>query len=84
MRIMTATLAVATLALGSLSLDSAMAQTAPAAKRATDMSAQSNSASDVHISRSSQADAARLDEELSGMLREQFSRVFVLFQPVGA
>ncbi len=44
MRIMTATLAVATLVLGSLSLDSAMAQTAPSAKRSTDISAQSSSA----------------------------------------
>jgi hypothetical protein len=44
MRIMTATLAVATLALGSLSMDGATAQTAPAAKRSTDISAQSSSA----------------------------------------
>jgi len=44
MRIMTATLAVATLALGSLSMDGATAQTAPSAKRSTDISAQSSSA----------------------------------------
>lgn len=38
---------------------------------------------DVSIMRSSQLDAARLDNELTGMLREQFMRVFALFQPVG-
>jgi hypothetical protein len=43
MRIMTAILAVVTLALGSLSIDGAIAQTAPSAKRATDISAQSTS-----------------------------------------
>jgi hypothetical protein len=32
--------------------------------------------------RSSQVDAARLDEELTLMLREQFMKVFSLFQPV--
>ncbi len=42
MRIMTAILAV-TLALGGLSLDGAHAQTTPAAKRSTDISAQSSS-----------------------------------------
>lgn len=31
--------------------------------------------------RSSQMDAARLDEELSSMLREQFLRAFSLFRP---
>jgi peroxin-2 len=31
--------------------------------------------------RSSQLDAARLDEELSGMLREQFLRAFAFFRP---
>ena len=31
--------------------------------------------------RSSQLDAARLDEELTEMLREQFMRTFALFRP---
>jgi hypothetical protein len=31
--------------------------------------------------RSSQLDAARLDEELTAMLREQFMRAFALFRP---
>ena len=34
------------------------------------------------IMRSSQLDAERLDQELTGMLREQFMRSFALFQPV--
>lgn len=36
---------------------------------------------DLSIMRSSQLDAARLDEELSSMLREQFLRAFALFRP---
>lgn len=43
MRIMTATLAVVTLTFGSMSPGGAIAQTAPVAKRSTDISAQSNS-----------------------------------------
>lgn len=43
MRIMTATLAVVTLTFGSLSPGGAIAQTAPVAKRSTDISAQSDS-----------------------------------------
>ena len=39
-------------------------------------------AQDITIMRSSQLDAARLDDELTGMLREQFLKVFSLFQPV--
>lgn len=35
----------------------------------------------MSILRSSQLDAARLDEELSAMLREQFLRCFALFRP---
>ncbi|GAB4816936.1 hypothetical protein N2152v2_003982 [Parachlorella kessleri] len=38
-------------------------------------------AQDITIMRSSQLDAARLDDELTGMLREQFMKVFALFQP---
>lgn len=37
---------------------------------------------DVVIMRASQLDAARLDNELTSMLREQFMRIFSLFQPV--
>ncbi|KAK9845945.1 hypothetical protein WJX81_006604 [Elliptochloris bilobata] len=36
---------------------------------------------DVVIMRASQLDAARLDNELTAMLREQFMRIFSLFQP---
>jgi hypothetical protein len=50
MRIMTAILAVP-LALGGLSLDGAHAQTAPAAKRSTDISAQSSGRPRVRIYR---------------------------------
>lgn len=39
------------------------------------------SASDVDIMRSSQLDAARLDDELTSMLREQFLSAFALFRP---
>ena len=34
--------------------------------------------------RASQLDAARLDNELTAMLREQFMRIFSLFQPARA
>lgn len=34
--------------------------------------------------RASQLDAARLDNELTAMLREQFMRIFSLFQPVSS
>jgi hypothetical protein len=34
--------------------------------------------------RANQLDAGRLDTELTAMLREQFMRVFSLFQPVSA
>ena len=37
---------------------------------------------DAVIMRASQLDAARLDNELTAMLREQFMSVFSLFQPV--
>ena len=37
---------------------------------------------DVVIMRASQLDAARLDNELTAMLREQFMRIFSMFQPV--
>ena len=37
---------------------------------------------DVAIMRASQLDAARLDEELTAMLKEHFMRIFGLFQPV--
>ena len=37
---------------------------------------------DVVIMRASQLDAGRLDNELTSMLREQFMRIFSLFQPV--
>ena len=37
---------------------------------------------DVTIMRASQLDAARLDEELTAMLKEHFMRIFGLFQPV--
>ncbi|CAK0781587.1 hypothetical protein CVIRNUC_005414 [Coccomyxa viridis] len=36
---------------------------------------------DVAIMRASQLDAARLDEELTAMLKEHFIRIFGLFQP---
>ena len=39
---------------------------------------------DVVIMRASQLDAARLDNELTAMLREQFMRIFSLFQPACA
>lgn len=35
----------------------------------------------ISIMRSSQLDAARLDEELTSMLKEQFMKIFALFQP---
>jgi len=38
--------------------------------------------SDVAVMRSSQVDAACLDEELSLLLREQFMKAFSLFNPV--
>ncbi len=41
-------------------------------------------ARDVVIMRASQLDAARLDNELTAMLREQFMRIFSLFQPARA
>ena len=34
--------------------------------------------------RASQLDAARLDSELTAMLKEQFMRIFSLFQPVSS
>jgi peroxin-2 len=37
--------------------------------------------SNISIMRSSQLDAARLDEELTSMLKEQFMKIFALFQP---
>ncbi len=37
---------------------------------------------DVAVMRASQLDAGRLDTELTAMLREQFMRIFSLFQPV--
>ncbi|KAL4425471.1 hypothetical protein ABPG75_009487 [Micractinium tetrahymenae] len=43
--------------------------------------AATGSAADVAIMRSSQLDAARLDDELTGMLREQFLSAFALFRP---
>lgn len=36
---------------------------------------------DVAVMRASQLDAARLDVELTAMLREQFMKIFSLFQP---
>ena len=36
---------------------------------------------DVGIMRASQLDAARLDTELTAMLKEQFMRIFSFFQP---
>lgn len=36
----------------------------------------------LHVLKSSQLDAARLDTELIAMLREQFMSIFSLFQPV--
>lgn len=36
------------------------------------------------IMRASQLDAARLDSELTAMLKEQFMNVFSLFQPVSS
>lgn len=39
---------------------------------------------EVTVMRASQLDAARLDNELTAMLREQFMRIFSLFQPVSS
>lgn len=39
-------------------------------------------ATGISVMRASQIDAARLDNELTAMLKEQFLRIFSLFQPV--
>ncbi|CAL8468457.1 g7997 [Coccomyxa elongata] len=46
-----------------------------------DLARRRKGVAEVTIMRASQLDAARLDNELTAMLREQFMRIFSLFQP---
>ncbi|KAK9915274.1 hypothetical protein WJX75_006921 [Coccomyxa subellipsoidea] len=46
-----------------------------------DLARRRKGAREVAVLRASQLDAARLDNELTSMLREQFMRIFSLFQP---